>query len=117
MNNDLDALARSAADALVSAMATDSWKTVKRRFAALVGDERRMDAIQAVLATSSATQSHEDLAKLRLALRQVWATRMRQAFDEDPRAADGMRKLLADLAAAPTPPARRPWPWRRSAPP
>ena len=43
MNDDLDDLAHAAADALVSAMATDSWEAVKRRFVGLVGHARRMD--------------------------------------------------------------------------
>src|ERR1039457_830708 len=40
MNGYLDDLAWAAADALVSVMMTDSWETVKHRFAVVVGHER-----------------------------------------------------------------------------
>src|ERR1700685_3012442 len=49
VSGDLDDLARAAADALVSAMLTDSWAAVKPRFATLVGHERRMDTAHAEL--------------------------------------------------------------------
>lgn len=97
MSEDLDDLACAGADALVSAMMTDSWSMVKRRFAALVGHERRMDVAQAALAATSG--ANRDRA--RLTQGRVWSTRLRDVLDDDPTVADGLRRLLADLDAAP----------------
>jgi hypothetical protein len=96
MSSDLDDLARAAADALVSAMVTDSWETVKRRFAALAGHERRLDAARDELAaTSGANRDRERLVQAR-----AWSTRLRDALEDDPGAAEGLRALLAELDTA-----------------
>lgn len=105
MNGDLDDLAGAAANALVSAMTTDSWEVVKRRFAAVVGQERRMDAARAQVAAASGA----DRGRAQLAQARAWSTRLRDALDDDPRAAQGVRALLADLGAPPpraAPPSR-----------
>ena len=97
MNDDLDDLAHAAADALVSAMATDSWEAVKRRFVGLVGHARRMDATRIELAPKSgAARERAQLAQAR-----DWSTRLRDVLDDDPAVAVGLRALLADLRAAP----------------
>jgi hypothetical protein len=101
MSDDFDELARTAADALVSAMATDSWEAVKRRFAALAVHERRMDATR----TALAAKSGPGLAQAQLAQTRVWSTRLRDMLDDDPRAAAGLRAILADLRATSAPPA------------
>ena len=93
MSDDLDDLARMAADALVSAMATDSWEAVKRRFAALVGHERRMDAAR----TELAARNGADRDRAELSQTRVWTTRLRDVLDDDPAAAEGLRTLIADL--------------------
>lgn len=97
MSEDLDDLARTASDALVSAMVTDSWEAAERRFAELVGHKRRMDATRAALAA----QSGPGREKERLAQARVWSTRLRDALDDDPGAAARLRALLADLPAVP----------------
>ena len=78
-------------------MAADSWEAVKRRFAALAGHERRMDATRGELAAKSGP----DLARAQIAQARVWGTRLRDVLDDDPAAAAGLRALLADLAATP----------------
>jgi hypothetical protein len=96
MSGDLDDLARAAADALVSAMVTDSWEAVKRRFAALVGYERQMDAARAEIAATSGP----DRGRAQLAQARAWGTRLRDMLDDDPSAARGLRALVADLGTA-----------------
>jgi hypothetical protein len=93
MTGDLDDLARTAADALVSVMVTDSWEAVKRRFAALVGHERRMD----VTHTELTAVSGPDRDRAQLAQARVWSTRLRDVLDDDPAAAEGLRSLIAEL--------------------
>ncbi len=97
VSGDLDDRARAAADALVSAMLTDSWAAAKPRFAALVGHERRMDTAHAELAAASGL----DRDRMQLAQARIWTTRLRDALDDDPRAVDGLRALLANLSLAP----------------
>jgi hypothetical protein len=63
MSDDFDNLARVASDALVSAIATDSWEAAKRRFVAVIGHERQIDATRAELAA----RSGPDLARAQLA--------------------------------------------------
>ena len=96
MGGDLDDLASAAADALVSAMVTDSWQAVRGCFAAIVGHERRMDAARAELAAVNGT----DGGLARMAQVRMWSTRLRDALDDDPGAAEGLRALLTELGAA-----------------
>src|SRR5882757_6195963 len=97
VSGELDELARTAADALVTAMVTDSWERIKRRFAALVGHERRMDAAHDEIAASIA----EDRERLLGEQARAWTTRLRDVLDDNPAAVDGLRVLLAELGAAP----------------
>jgi hypothetical protein len=97
VSGELDELARTAADALVTAMVTDSWERIKRRFAALVGHERRMDAAHEEIAASIA----EDRERLLGEQARAWTTRLRDVLDDNPAAVDGLRVLLAELGAAP----------------
>jgi len=92
MSEELDELARAAADALVSAMVTDSWEAMRRRFAAMIGQEQRMDAGRAKLAAMSGAA--RDRAVQEQA--QAWTTRLRDALDDDPALAASLRALLAD---------------------
>ncbi len=96
MGDDLDDLARTAAEALVSAMVTDSWEAVKGRFVKLVGSryERRLDAARAeIAATNGADRGQEHLAQARGA----WAARLQDLLDDDPKAAQGLGAFLAEL--------------------
>lgn len=98
MSGELDDLARASADALVTAMVTDSWEAVRRRFASLMGhgNQRRMDAARAELAGKSGL----DLREAQSAQAQAWTTRLRDVLD-DPGAAARLRAVVADLRAAP----------------
>jgi len=100
MTDELDDLARTAADALVSAMATDSWAAVKRRFAGLVGHERRLEATHAELAAKSGTVREQ----AQLAQARDWSTRLRDVMEDDPAAVTALRALLADLRVVPAAP-------------
>lgn len=103
MNEELDDLARAAADALVRAMMTDSWEAARRRFASLMGhgNQRRMDATRAELARKSG----RDLQEAQSAQVLAWGTRLRDVLD-DPSAVARLRTIVADLRAAPTVAAR-----------
>jgi hypothetical protein len=93
MSGDLDDLARAAADALVSAMVTDSWESVRRRFAALVGHEQRMDAGRAQMAAAA----DADRSRVTLELARSWSIRLRDALEDRPGVAEELRALLNDL--------------------
>ena len=98
MNKDLDDLARAAADALVTAMVTDSWEAVRHRFAGLAGhgNQRRMDAARAELTRKTGP----DREKAQLAQARAWSIRLRDVLDDDPGAATGMQALVVELRAA-----------------
>ncbi len=94
MSGELDELARAAADALVSAMVTDSWKTIKPRFAGLIDHEQRLDADCAELAISRSSRHRK---RIQAQLVRVWTVRLRDAMDDDLALADRLRALLAEL--------------------
>lgn len=95
MSGDFDDLARAAADALVSAMVTDSWESVRRRFAALVGHEQRMDAGRAQMVAAA----DADRSRVTLELARSWSIRLRDAMEDRPGVAEELRALLNDLDA------------------
>jgi hypothetical protein len=93
MSGELDELARAAANALVSAMVTGSWKTIKPRFAGLIDHEQRLDAERAGLAISRSWRRR----RMQAQLVRAWTVRLRDALDDDPALADRLRALLAEL--------------------
>lgn len=93
----LDDLAAAAAEALVSAMVTDSWEALKCRFVQLVGHEWRMDAAHEQI--TAAAEPLRDQAWL--GQKQAWRTRFRDMLDDDLVEAQSLRALLADLNAVP----------------
>src|ERR1022692_2000992 len=97
MDDDFDYLAQVMANALVSCMMTESWTVTKSRFIGLIGNERRIDATYAELAAASG----QDLAMALITHAQVWRTRLRDALDDNPNLAVGLRTLLADVTATP----------------
>jgi hypothetical protein len=104
MIDDLDDLARSAADTLVSAMVTDSWEAVKSRIANLIGRDhgRRIDATRAVMSGADG----QELERAKLRETRLWTTRFRDLLDDDANAAAALRELIDDLhvgVAASTP--------------
>jgi len=95
VSEELDELARTAADSLVTAMVTDSWEQVRPQFAAVVGHERRMDAAHDEITAGSAA----DRDRLLQEQARAWTTRLLDVLDDDPAAAGGLRALLARLGA------------------
>jgi putative pyrroloquinoline-quinone-binding quinoprotein len=93
MSGEFENLVQSAANALVSAIATDSWKAVKRAFAAVVGHERQIDATRAELAT----RRGPDLARAQAELAREWVTRLRDVLEDQPGVAPDLQALLARL--------------------
>lgn len=106
MGDELGDLAQSAANALVAAMATDSWEAVKRRFAAAFGRERQIDTTRAELAAKSGT----DLDTAKSVLARAWITRLRDLLDEDPGQAQALNEFLVyttSLGVTPAPAPRK----------
>jgi hypothetical protein len=104
----LIALAAAGGTTLVEAAATDSWATAKAGAARLLGRgrpeqtaviEARLENGRAQLAELSGPQL--DAAQSRQVL--AWTTRLEDLLEEEPGAADGLRQLLSDLAAAGVP--------------
>ena len=95
MSGKFENLAQIAADALVSAIATDSWEAVKRRFAAVAHRERLIDATRAELAATSGS----DLDRVKSAQAEAWVTRLRDILVEDPGAAQALTEFLAYVAS------------------
>jgi hypothetical protein len=99
MGGDIDDLAGKLADILVSAMLTDSWPQTRARFAAAIGQERRLDQSLAELAAVSSA----DRYLVRQSLIKAWAIRLRDLLDDNPAAAEPLHGLLK--TPFPVPPA------------
>lgn len=99
MSGELDDLARSAAEAMVAAMATDSWEAVKNRFASLLGPghEKRLDATRTVMAAAN----DEELELARLRETRLWNTRFRDLLEDDSAAAATLGVLVTELNLTP----------------
>jgi hypothetical protein len=93
MGSEFENLAQTAANVLVSAIATDSWEAVKRAFAAVVGHERQLDATRAELATRRGPERAEAQAEETRA----WVTRLRDVLEDQPGVAPDLQALLARL--------------------
>jgi hypothetical protein len=96
VSNEFENLAQTAANALVSAIAADSWEAAKQAFAAIVGHERWIDDTRTVLAT----RSGPNLARVQAELEQRWVTRLRDFLDENPGAAADLRAVVARFGVA-----------------
>jgi hypothetical protein len=100
VDGNFDELARAGANALVTAMANDSWRAVKSRLAFLIGQEQRMNAARDDLIAARGPDRHQIMQ----AQVQSWSTRLRDAMEDDPSLAQALRDLLADLRTAPQAP-------------
>ena len=78
MSGEFDNLSQVAAISLVSAMATDSWEAVKRRFATVARLDRQIDATRTELAAASGS----DLDRVKSAQAQAWVIRLQDILDE-----------------------------------
>jgi hypothetical protein len=78
---------------------TDSWEAVKRRFVAVVGHERQLDAARAELAT----RHGPDRAEAQAELARAWVTRLRDVLEDQPGVAPDLRALVASLGSVPEP--------------
>ena len=99
MSDDLGNLAKSAANAIVSAMAADSWKAAKRGFAALVGHEHQLESTHANLAAKRG----RDLARAKSEQARDWVIRLQDILDSNPGMAPALQALIANPGAAPEP--------------
>lgn len=106
-------LALSGASTLVSAAATDTWKTARAGFLKLFahGDPQRERIAanrldEAAAQVESTGAEHRD--EVREALVQVWRVRLGDLLEEQPDAAEQVRALIEQVYAA-LPAARQHW--------
>jgi PQQ-like domain len=97
MLDDFENLAQSAADALVAAMAADSWAAAKRGFAAVIGREHQLESTHADLAAKRG----RDLARAKSEQARDWVTRLRDMLDSNPGMAPALQALIANPGAPP----------------
>lgn len=100
----LAALAATGGTALVSAMVTDGWESVRARFARLLGrgDARQAEAVAARLEESRAVLvavSGPDLARVRAEQELVWRGRLGALLEQDPAAEMELRALVEEVRA------------------
>ncbi|MFD6190669.1 hypothetical protein [Streptomyces sp. NPDC060275] len=108
MEAELVALIGTGATTVVGLMVTDAWGQVKQRVVGLFGSETGADGVageleesRAVLVAADGTAAEDDLrsdvtASVRL--------RLRRLLEEDPGAAEELRRLVDELAYAARPP-------------
>jgi hypothetical protein len=100
----LAALAAAGGTALVNAMVTDGWESVRKRFARLLGrgDSTGTAAADARLEKSRRMLtglSSADLAKAQVEQAVAWRTRLSDLLEDHPEVEDNLRNLVADVQA------------------
>ena len=98
-----ETLASIAGSALVTAMVTDAWETVRVRFARLLGRgpggaraaEDRLEKSRAELSPLSGTELEQAKAAQEIA----WRTRLADFLEEHPDAEPELRSLVAEVRA------------------
>ena len=110
MSDEFGNLAQDAANALVTAIATDLWKAVKRRFGAIARRDRklrdRLDATHAALADKGGTE----LEAAKSVEVNRWVTRLEDLLTNDPGKEQALRDFLAYLASLGVTPTATPAP-------
>lgn len=103
----LSALAATGGTALVTAMVTDGWETVRSRFARLLGrgdpeqakaQEERLERSKTQLEPLSGPDRERAGAEQAIA----WRARFEDLLEEDPAAAEPLRALITEVQAQPT---------------
>jgi len=100
--DDLMALASLAGQTVVAAAVTDTWDSVKHRFARLIG---RGDPDKTTVAERRLTETHRtlthaqgtDLERARIILQDQWVTRLMDLLEEDPNAEGELRALVQEI--------------------
>ena len=101
----LVALAGLAGNAVVTAAATDTWETVRHKFARLLGrgDQSkeqlaadRLEETRKLLSEAAAAE----LEQARAAQAERWAGRLADFLEENPDAQDELQALVAEVEAA-----------------
>lgn len=103
MEPEMLSLAMSGATALITAMATDGWVSVRARTARLLGRDRaeaevieeELEESRTELTRARATGDPQPVSAM---LEEEWRTRMRHTLRTHPEAAAQLRALLAELA-------------------
>lgn len=102
----LTALASTGGTALVTAMATDGWESVRARFARLLGHgntgavqaaEERLEQSRLALEAASGAE----LERIRTEQEIVWRTRLEDLLEHDPGLAESLKSLVAEVQAGP----------------
>lgn len=98
-----ETIASVAGSALVTAMVSDAWESVRGRFARLLGRgavdtkaaEDRLDKSRAVLTSVSGA----DLERAKAEQEIAWRTRLADFLEQDPSAEPELRTLVAEIQA------------------
>jgi hypothetical protein len=105
MSAEFDELAQASAGMLVGGLASESWQAARQWFAAVIGQERRLDATRARLIAAYGP----DRNRVVQAETSAWATRLRDLMDDNSTVVQALRALVAirvpQRPAAPAPPA------------
>lgn len=104
LSESLAALAAAGSTALVSAMATDAWTSVKQGFARLLGrgDPERVEAAERRLERSRqelARRSGGELEQARADQAVAWKARLTDLLEDDPARATELRALIEAVSA------------------
>jgi putative pyrroloquinoline-quinone binding quinoprotein/putative pyrroloquinoline-quinone-binding quinoprotein len=97
MSDEFGNLAQTAANALVSAMATDYWQAVKHGFAAVARRDRQLEDTRAALVGKSGSE----LETAKSAETDQWVTRLRDLLADDPGKEQALRAFLVGLSVTP----------------
>lgn len=100
----LTALASAGGTALVTAMVTDGWESIKARFARVIGRGRtaEVEAAQARLEQSHAALeglTGQDLERAQAEQEVVWRTRLSDLLERDPALETELRAVIAEVQA------------------
>jgi hypothetical protein len=99
----LTALASTGGAALVTAMVTDGWESIKARFARVIGRGRvsEVEVAKARMEQSRAALeglTGQDLERAQAEQEVVWRTRLSDLLESDPALATDLRALIAEVA-------------------
>ena len=103
LTEELVALASTGGSALVTAMVTDGWGSVRARFAQMFGrgDDRKSDATASRLEQSRSelvAASGMELDRVQQRQQIAWQTRLEDLLEEDPGVDEALRALLTELS-------------------
>jgi len=96
MSGELDELAATTADVLVSALGGDSWRDAKQWFTEVVGHEGRLAATRTELAGANGGPARDVVVQAQV---RAWTVRLRDVFEDNPAAVRTLQDLIIGMRA------------------